>query len=45
MTPEQVAALGVDGPEGGFQNLMLTGPDGVTTYRSRLRPLLPGEAA
>jgi len=45
MTPEQVAALGVDGPEGGFQNLVLTGPDGVTTYQLSARPLLPGEAA
>ena len=44
MTPEQVAALGVDGPEGGFQNLVLTGPDGVATYQLSARPLLPGEA-
>jgi len=45
MTPEQVAELGVDGPEGGFQNLVITAPDGVTTYQLSARPLLPGEAA
>jgi hypothetical protein len=44
MTPEQVGALGVDGPEGGFQNLVITAPDGVTTYQLSARPLLPGEA-
>ena len=29
MTPEQVAQLGVTGYEGGFQNLVVTGPDGA----------------
>ena len=43
MTPEQVAALEVTDPEGGFQNLVLTGPDGTTTYTLSARPTLPDE--
>ena len=42
MTPEQVAQLGVTGYEGGFQNLVVTGPDGAL-YTLAVRPLLPGE--
>ena len=43
MTPEQVAELGITGFEGGFQNLILTGPDGAL-YTLAVRPLLPDEA-
>ena len=43
MTPEQVAELGITGFEGGFQNLILTGPDGAL-YTLAVRPLLPHEA-
>ena len=42
MTPEQVAELGITGFEGGFQNLILTGPDGAL-YTLAVRPLLPDE--
>jgi hypothetical protein len=42
MTPEQVAELGVTGYEGGFQNLVVTGPDGKM-YTIAVRPLLPDE--
>jgi hypothetical protein len=43
MTPAEVAATGVTDPEGGFQNLMLRGPDGVV-YQFAARPLLPDES-
>ena len=42
MTPAEVAKLGLDGIEGGFQGLTLSGPDGKT-YSFALRPLLPDE--
>ncbi len=42
MTPEQVAELGVTDFEGGYQNLVVTGPDGMT-YTVAVRPLLPDE--
>lgn len=38
----EVAALGLDGIEGGFHGLLLAGPNGVT-YTFGLRPLLPDE--
>ena len=44
MTAEQVAALGVTDFEGGFQNVIVTAPDGgAMTYTVAVRPLLPGE--
>jgi hypothetical protein len=44
MTAEQVAALGVTDFEGGFQNLIMTGPGGgAMTYAVAVRPLLPGD--
>jgi hypothetical protein len=44
MTAEQIAALGVTDFEGGFQNLIVTAPDGgAMTYTVAVRPLLPGE--
>jgi len=42
LTPDEVAALGVTGFEGGLQNVTLTGPDGKT-YTLSTRPLLPDE--
>lgn len=42
LTPEEVEALGVEVPEGGFQGLLISGPDGKT-YSFSLRPLLPDE--
>jgi hypothetical protein len=42
MTPEEVAVLGVDGANGGFQNMLLRTDDGMT-YTFSLRPLLPEE--
>ncbi len=44
LTVEQVAALGIDAPEGGFQGMSLIGPDGKA-YSFSLRPLLPGDKA
>lgn len=44
MTPAEVDALGIDGYEGGLQNVTLNGPDGAT-YTLSLRPLLPDESA
>jgi hypothetical protein len=44
LTPEEVAALGIDGPEGGFQNLLLGGPGDGKLYSFALRPLLPDDA-
>lgn len=42
MSSAEVAALGLDGIEGGFSGLLLEGPDGKT-YTFGLRPLLPDE--
>lgn len=42
MSPEEVAALGVDGVEGGLQGLLLNGTDGKL-YTLALRPLLPDD--
>jgi hypothetical protein len=44
LTPAQVAALGIPAPEGGFQGMTLTGPDGKA-YSFSLRPLLPDDTA
>jgi hypothetical protein len=44
MTPAEVAATGVPNPDGGFQNLMLRGPDGKV-YAFAARPLLPDETS
>jgi hypothetical protein len=43
MTPAEVDLLGIKDYQGGFQNLVLRGPNG-TMYTFSLRPLLPGEA-
>lgn len=43
MTPAEIDLLEVTDYEGGFQNLVLTGPDGKL-YTFTLRPLLPGES-
>jgi hypothetical protein len=43
LTPEQAAAPGVTGIEGGVQGIVLEGPAG-TAYSFVLRPLLPDEA-
>ncbi|MBA3877828.1 MAG: hypothetical protein C0498_13055 [Anaerolinea sp.] len=42
MTPAEIDVLGLDGIEGGFSGLSLTGPDG-RIYFFALRPLLPDE--
>jgi len=42
LTAKQVAALGVEHPEGGFQGVTLAGPKGKF-YSLSLRPLLPDE--
>src|SRR3954466_13128232 len=42
LTATQVAALGVEHPEGGFQGVTLAGPKGKF-YSLSLRPLLPDE--
>ena len=44
MTPADLALTGVPNPDGGFQNLMLRGPDGKV-YAFAIRPLLPDETA
>ena len=44
MTSAEIDALGIDGYEGGLQNVTLKGPDGMT-YTLSLRPLLPDEQA
>jgi hypothetical protein len=44
MTPAEIEELGIDGYEGGFQGMLMTGPDGKT-YGFSLRPLLPEESA
>ncbi len=44
MTAEELAPLGVEGIEGGFQGITLLGPDGdAKSYTLAVRPLLPGE--
>jgi hypothetical protein len=43
MTPAEIDLLEVTDYDGGFQNLVLTGPDGKL-YTFSLRPLLPGES-
>jgi hypothetical protein len=44
LTPNDVAALGIPTPEGGFQNLLLRGPD-AKVYAIAVRPLLPDESS
>jgi len=43
LTPDEVAGLGVDGPEGGFQGMVVSGPGDGKLYSLTLRPLLPDE--
>jgi hypothetical protein len=43
MTPDEVAALGIEPFTGGFQGLTLIGPDDGKFYTFSLRPLLPDE--
>lgn len=43
LTPTQVEAVGVDGPEGGFQGVIINGPGDGKLYSFSARPLLPGE--
>jgi hypothetical protein len=43
LTPEEVAELGVDGPEGGFQGLIISGPGDGKQYAFAMRPLLPDD--
>jgi hypothetical protein len=46
MTAEELAVLGVDGIEGGFQGMTLVDPDDpAKTYSFSVRPLLPDEPA
>jgi hypothetical protein len=46
MTPEELAVLGIDGIEGGFQGLTIVDPDDpAKSYTFATRPLLPGEDA
>jgi hypothetical protein len=44
LTPAEVAMLGVPDPEGGFQNLLVRGPD-EQVYALAVRPLLPDESS
>ena len=44
LTAAQVAALGIEDTEGGFQGMTLTGPDGKQ-YSFSLRPMLPDDEA
>ena len=44
MTAAEVAELGVEGYEGGFNGMVVTAPDGKT-YTVAVRPLLPDEKA
>ncbi len=44
MTVAEIEALGIGEYSGGFQNMLITGPDGKT-YTFSLRPLLPDEKA
>ncbi len=43
LSAAEVAALGLDGLEGGAQGIELRDPDGATVRLLALRPLLPGE--
>jgi hypothetical protein len=43
LTPADVEQLGLKDIEGGFQGMVLTGPDGRKIYSLSLRPLLPDE--
>ncbi len=43
MSPDEVATLGIERFEGGFQGLTLFGPDDGKVYSFSLRPLLPDE--
>jgi len=43
LTPDEVAALKVAEPEGGFSGMILNGPDGKV-YSLAVRPLLPDES-
>jgi hypothetical protein len=43
MTAAQLDQLDITGYEGGFQNLVISGPDGGPTYTLSARPILPGE--
>ncbi len=45
MTGAEVAVLALDDIEGGFLNLVLSGPGDGKTYSLTLRPLLPDEVA
>ncbi len=42
MAPAEVAAIGIEGYEGGLEGLIVVAPDG-DPYRVRVRPLLPDE--
>jgi hypothetical protein len=44
MTPEEIEATGVTDAAGGFNGLLVTGPDGKL-YSIAARPLLPDEEA
>lgn len=44
MTAEELEVLGIEGIEGGFMGVSLTGPD-RKSYRLSVRPLLPDEKA
>ena len=43
LTPDEVAALGITDPEGGFSGLIVNGPGTGSSTRLRVRPLLPDE--
>ena len=43
MSPEEIATLGIEPFQGGFQGLTLFGPDDGKVYSFSLRPLLPDE--
>jgi hypothetical protein len=43
MSPDEIAALGLEDIEGGFSSLSLSGPDGKL-YLFALRPLFPDES-
>ena len=46
MSAEELAVLGIDGIEGGFQGMTLVDPDdSAKTYSFGVRPLLPDEQA
>jgi hypothetical protein len=46
MTPEELAVLGIDGIDGGFEGLTIIDPDDpAKSYSFGVRPLLPGESS